>query len=88
MLALFIFLRKLKHYFKTFSITVPIEHPLRIVVKNSKATMRISKLASKLRSYGLRYEPGTAIKCQVLANFIVDFILGTTEHAEQLEGES
>jgi len=43
MLALFIILRKLKHYFQNFAITVLTEHPLRSVMKNPEATGRISK---------------------------------------------
>ena len=61
-LALFIISRKIKHYFQTVTITVLAEHPLRSVVENPKAIGRISKCASELKSYGLRYEPGTVIK--------------------------
>jgi len=52
-LALFIILRKLKYYFHIFLIMVLTEHPLRSIVENPKATGRISKWASKLRSYNL-----------------------------------
>jgi len=52
-LALFVISRKLKHYFQTFLIIVLTEHPLRTVMKNSKASERISKWASELRSYRL-----------------------------------
>jgi len=58
---------------------------LRSVMENPEATRRISKLASELRSYGLRYEPKATIKGQVLADFIADFTSGVTEHADQLE---
>jgi len=77
-LALFIISRKLKHCFQTFLITILTKHPLRTTMKNPKATRRISKWALDLRSYGLKYELRIAIKGQVLANFIVDFTLGTT----------
>ena len=77
MLALFIISRKLKHYFQTFPIIVLIEHPLRTVMENLEAIRRISKWASELRSYELRYEPRTAIKGQILADFITDFTLGS-----------
>jgi len=43
-------------------------------------------VALELRSYGLRYESRTAIKDQILADFIADFAPGATKHAEQLEG--
>ena len=33
-----------------------------------------------------QYEPRTAIKGQVLADFIADFTPGITDHADQLEG--
>ena len=42
-LAFFIISRKLKHYFQTFSITVLTKHLLRSIMKNLKATRRISK---------------------------------------------
>ena len=86
-LALLIIIsRKLKHYFQTFPITVLTEQPLRSVVENLEATKKISKWASELRSYGLRYEPRIAIKDQVLTDFIVDFTPGATGHTNQLEG--
>ena len=63
--TLFIILRKLKHYFQTFSIIVLTEHPLRSVVENleenPQATGRISKWSLEISPYGLRYEPRTAI---------------------------
>jgi len=70
-IALFIISRKLKHYFQSFLITVLTE----------QATGRISKWATELRSYGLRYKPKTAIKSQVLADFIVDFTPWAAKHA-------
>ena len=59
---------------------------MRTIVENSEATRRLSKRASEMRPYGLRYKPRTVIKGNVLADFIADFTLETTEHAEQLEG--
>jgi len=55
-------------------------------MKNLKVTRRISKWASELRSYELKYEPRTSIKGQVLVDFIADFTPRTTEYADQLEG--
>ena len=55
-------------------------------MKNPEATGRISKWATELRSYGLRYEPRTVIKCQVLADFIADFTPEAIAHTDQLEG--
>ena len=78
-LPLFIISRRLKHYFQTFPITVLTEHPLRSVIENPEATGRILKWASKLRPFGLIFEPRIAIKEQVLADFIADFISGAAE---------
>ena len=54
-------------------------------MKNTEATGRISKWASELRSYRPKYEPRTVIKGLDLADFIADFTLGITEHADKLE---
>jgi len=57
--------------------------PLRSIIENTEETERISKWASELRSYGLRYEPGW----QSTPGLIVAFIPRATEHhANQLEG--
>ena len=72
-MTLFIIFRKLKHYYQIFPIIVLIEHPLRTIVKNPEETGRISKWASELRSYELKYKLRTSIKGQVLADFIADF---------------
>jgi len=61
-LTLLIISRKLKHYFQTFMITILTEHPLRSIIKNPKAIGKISKWASELKFYKLRYGPRTAIK--------------------------
>ena len=42
-LALFVILRKLKHYFQSFQIVVLTEHPLRSIMENPQATMRVAK---------------------------------------------
>ncbi|XP_070029714.1 uncharacterized protein [Nicotiana sylvestris] len=43
---------------------------------------RLAKWATKLREYNITYQPKTAIKSQVLANFLADF-----SHGIQLEAE-
>ena len=88
MIAFFIISRKLKHYFQTFPITVLTEHPLRTVIENSEATGKISKWTSILRSCRPRYEPRTAIRGQVLADFIADFTRGPQSMLNNKKGES
>ena len=81
-LSLFIISRKLNNYFQTFPIIVLTEHPVRSIVENPEAIGRISNWASELRSYRLGYESRTAIKGQVLVDFIFHFTPGAAEHAE------
>ena len=77
-LALFITSRKLRHYFQSFMITVLIEHPLRSIIENPEATGRIVKWGAELNPYDIKYEPRTAIKGQVLADFITEFTPGAS----------
>ena len=63
-LALFIISRKLKYYFQIFPITVLAEHPLRTIMENPEVTRKISKWASELRLYRLKYELRTQLKAR------------------------
>ncbi|XP_066316238.1 uncharacterized protein [Miscanthus floridulus] len=47
--------------------------PLGEVVQNQDATGRIVKWALKLMGLGISYAPQTAIKCQVLADFMAEW---------------
>ena len=47
--------------------------PLGKVVQNQEATGRITKWALELMGQGISYAPWTAIKSQVLADFIVEW---------------
>jgi hypothetical protein len=64
--------RKLHHYFESHPVTVVTSFPLGEVVRNLEATGRIAKWALELMSQGISYAPRTAIKSQVLADFIVE----------------
>src|SRR3954469_15886420 len=65
--------RKLKHYFQEHPITVVSSAPLSDIIQNREATGRIAKWAIELGAYHIKYEPRTAIKSQVLADFINDW---------------
>ncbi|KAJ8639192.1 hypothetical protein MRB53_015886 [Persea americana] len=66
-------LRKLSHYFQTFTIVVVTKHPLKALFRKADFSGRISKWAVELGQYDSKYQPRTAIKAQVLADFIVEF---------------
>ena len=64
--------RKLRHYFEAFKVRVTSERGLGELFRNPEASVRIAKWAAKLFGYHITFEPRTAIKSQVLADFIVD----------------
>jgi hypothetical protein len=65
--------RKLPHYFEVFNVRVTSDRGLGELFKNPKASARIAKWAAELSGYHITFEPRTAIKSQVLADFIVDW---------------
>ena len=48
--------------------------PLDEVIQNREATWRITKSMLKLMDQGIMYAPRTAIKSQVLADFVAEWI--------------
>ena len=71
--AILIAKRKLHQYFELHSVTVVTSFPLSEVIQNRDATGRIAKWALELMGQGISYAPWTAIKSQVLANFVVEW---------------
>ena len=65
--------RKLRHYFESHSMTVMTSFPLSEVIQNRDAIGRIVKWALKLMGQGISYAPRTAIKSQVLADFVAEW---------------
>ena len=53
--------------------TVMTSFPLGEVIQNWDATVRITKWALELMGQGISYAPRTAIKSEVLANFIAEW---------------
>jgi hypothetical protein len=72
--AVLIAKRKLRHYFKSHSVMVVTSFPLGEILRNPDATGRIVKWALELMGQGISYAPITAIKSQVLADFIAEWI--------------
>jgi hypothetical protein len=63
---------KLRHYFEAYRVRVTTDRGLGDLFRNPKASARIAKWAAELSEYNVTFEPRTAIKSQVLADFIVD----------------
>lgn len=66
--------RKLLHYFQAHIVYVLTQHPLQVLLRMSDFTGRIAKWGARLRFFDVRYKPGNAIKGQVLADFVAEFI--------------
>jgi hypothetical protein len=65
--------RKLRHYFKAVKVRVTSDRGLGELFRNLEASVRIAKWAAELSGYHITFEPRTAIKSQVLADFVVEW---------------
>jgi hypothetical protein len=65
--------RKLRHYFDAHPITVVSKYPLGEIIQNTEAEGRIAKWALELMGQNITYAPRSAIKSQVLADFVVEW---------------
>jgi ribonuclease HI len=77
--------RKLRHYFEAFKGRVTSDRGLRELFRNPEASVRIAKWAAELSGYHITFEPRTAIKSQVLTDFIIDWTGPVTQQDEPTE---
>jgi ribonuclease HI len=64
---------KLQHYFDAHPITVVSKYPLGEVIKNPETEGRIAKWALELMGQNIMYAPCSAIKSQILADFMAEW---------------
>jgi hypothetical protein len=74
--------RKLRHYFEAHAIRVLTDQLLHEIFRNRDNSGRISKWAMELLEYVVDFEKHSAIKSQVLANFVAEW----TEPSSATEG--
>ena len=72
-LALVTAARKLRPYFQAHTIEVLTEYPMKQVLHKPETSGRLMKWAIELSEFDIRYRPKTAIKGQVLADFVMEF---------------
>ncbi|XP_062100590.1 uncharacterized protein LOC133806515 [Humulus lupulus] len=65
--------RKLRPYFQCHPIVVLTQYPLRAVLHKPELSGRLTKWVVELSKYDITFQPRTAIKSQVLADFIAYF---------------
>ena len=73
MFALIVASRKLRQYFQANPIQVMIDQPIKKSMKQPEAAGRMIQWAIELSQFDIEYHPRTAIKAQVLADFIAKF---------------
>jgi hypothetical protein len=71
--AILITSRKLRHYIDEYKILVVIDFPLADILQNQDATRRISKWAVELGALSIDIKSRTAIKSQVLVDFMAEW---------------
>ena len=65
--------RKLRPYFQAHPVIVLMDKPLKRAMSSSEATRWMTLWAIELNKYDILYRPCTAVKRQVIADFIVEF---------------
>ena len=85
-LALVTAARKLRPYFQAHTIEVPTEYPMKQVLHKPETSGRLMKWAIELSEFKIRYKPRTAIKGQILADFVMEFT--STEPAKNAQTET
>ncbi|XP_065638260.1 uncharacterized protein LOC136071189 [Quercus suber] len=75
--------RKLKPYFQAHTIIVLIDKPLRRAMSNPEAVGRLALWAIELSEFDIQYRLRTAVKGQVVADFIAEFTNGEDRGAEE-----
>ena len=66
--------RKVSHYFDEHPITVVSSAPLSDILNNPDATGRVAKWNIELSPRDLRFKHPTAIKAQVLPDFVIEWM--------------
>jgi hypothetical protein len=65
--------QKIRHYFEAHSIKVLTNQPLNDIFGNRDSSGRISKWAIELSEYVVDFEKRSAIKSQILADFVAEW---------------
>jgi hypothetical protein len=66
--------RKLRHYFESHSVTVVSSFPLGEIIHCREASGRIAKWAVEIMGETISFAPRKAIKSQVLADFVAEWV--------------
>jgi hypothetical protein len=76
--------RKLRHYFEGHRIRVITNQPLNDLFVNKEASTQIIKWGAELSEYTVDFERRSAIKSQVLVDFVVDWTSPTHNPGKEM----
>ena len=65
--------RKLRPYFRAHTIKISTEYLMKQVLHKPETSGRLMKWAIELSKFEIRYKSKTAIKGQILADFVMEF---------------
>ena len=65
--------RKLKPYFQAHTIIVLTDQPLKRAMSSPKAAGRMALWAIELSKFDIQYRPRTAVKGQIVVDFIIEY---------------
>ena len=77
--------RKLKPYFQAHTIIVLTDQPLKRAMTSPEATGRMALWAIELSEFDIQYRPQTAMKGQVVADFVTKYTQSGGQGADGLK---
>ena len=80
--------KRLRPYFHAHSIVVLTDQPLKAVLRSPDTSERIAKWTIKLKEFDITFKPRSAMKAQVLADFIVECTQETSTRTTEPPEES
>ena len=83
-LALVTTSRKLRPYFQAHTVEVLTEYPMKQILGKPETSGRLIKWAIEMSEFDIRYKHRTAVKGQILADFIMEFTPAQSTEATQL----
>ena len=81
--ALVTAVRKLKPYFQAHTVIILTDKPLRRAKSNPEAAGQLTLWAIELSEFDIQYRSQTAIKGQIVADFIAEFTHDEDKGAEE-----
>ena len=76
--------RKLKPYFQAYTIIVLTDQPLKRALSSPEAVGRMALWVIELSEFDVQYRPRTAVKGQIVADFIAEYTQSKDKGAEEL----